>query len=195
MSDNYHDFSNAGEGGLVPPVDQYAPPPRRPVWPIAIGVISIVLGSLGLICTPIVMAISAHGPRVDQVHELFPDWYDSYTKAAAVVGLVGSALLLVAGVYLLKRRPTAKTLHVTYALIQVFAAVVNAILIATAFLPSIRRSGAPEHVKASIIAGWVVGLAVGLVYPVFLLIWFYRFRIAQQINQWSELPAPPTFPS
>jgi len=195
MSDNYYDFPNAGEGGLVPPLDEYAPLPKRPAWPTAIGVISVVLGSLGFICTPIVMAAGARNTRGNQVYELFPDWYHSYTMAAFAVGLAIAVVLLLAGIYLLKRRPAAKLLHVTYALIQVFTAVVNAILLVTTFLPSIRQSSAPEHLKTSIIIGWVIGIPIGLVYPVFLLIWFCRPKIVQQVRQWSASAAPQTFQS
>ena len=114
----------------------------------------------------------------------FPDWFVTYSTAASLVGIVLAVLLLVAGIYLLKRIRTARGLYVIYAGASLVLAAVDLVLTIAVVIPSLQESGLPEAgVIGGIVAG-VIGVAIRMAWPVFLLVWFSRRKIRQQIQQW-----------
>jgi len=178
---------------MEPPSPQaqepYGPPEGKPVWPVVIGVISVVFGALGIICTPIGLVMNAHSPVGADMREYFPDSYTSFIRADTVVGLGVSVLLLAAGICLLKRRPVTRGLHTGYAIANICRAVLTAVLMMTMVLPAVRDAAARGEVEVALTVGIVVGaiggLLGGMAYPVFLLIWFGRSKIARQVRQWG----------
>jgi len=173
-----------------PPVAYYPPQGRPSTWPTVIGIISIILASLGLLCTPLLTVVNAVNPGTQKVYEYLPDWYRTWEIVGMFGGIVFAVVLLIGGITLLKRRPVGRTLHLVYAVVSFAAAAVNVVIFATIIA---KTAGMPTPMRAGLIGGGVGGTCGGLIYPIFLLIWFLRARIAQEVRTWAgerivELP-------
>lgn len=169
----------------------FAPQPMpsqqpRAGWPMPVGIISIVLAGLGLMCTPISLAQTWAGPGRSQVMQYFPPWYFSYAVISSFVGIGQCVLLLVGGIFLLSRRPAAAILHLLYAVLGLLGALLGVFLMLSLVIPYVEAAGAPAVVQTTMTLSLAVGLTVGMAYPIFLLVWFSRPKIRQQIRQWRE---------
>jgi len=165
----------------VPP-----PMPRRSSWPTVIGVISISLASLGLICIPISVAGTALSPSSPQIDEFMPAWFSVYQMTSYAISMGMSVLLLVAGILLLKRRPAGRTLHLVHAMISMVMAVFGAVI--TVMIVSRMAEGAPAPMRAAFIGGAIGGTVFGMAYPIFLLVWFFRRKIVDEVYTWTAVP-------
>lgn len=173
---------------MPPPVREPAPPgaplgpPRRPGWATAIGVISVVLAGMGLICTPISLAMQDLLPKlmpgapIIDIRDYYPEWYGTYYTIMIFVGLALAVLHLAGGITVLRKHTLARALYLTWAGANLVLTVIN-IVISLAFMD---LSSAPRTVRIATI----IGIPVGLAYPVFLLIWFNRAKIKQQVSAW-----------
>jgi len=158
-----------------------AEPDKTPAWAIAIGVISIIYASLGLICTPVSLVSSRAMPSPPGFEEMLPPWFETYSIVAGLVGMGVAVILLVAGIGLVRRRGGAVSLHVVYGLIAVLMGIVGMFVTFAAF--DFSRLEGPA--KAGAIGG-VAGGIIGLAYPIFVLIWFSRAKIRQQAAGWQH---------
>ena len=169
-----------------PPLQpQYAPPEKKPAWPIAIGIISIVLGSLILICVPINMATGAHNPQAAKLQEQFPEWFQTYSIISSLISMGLGVLLLVGGILLIRRRAVARPLHLAYAVGTVLMGVVGLVVSFSVILPSLDPADLPPGMSVGIMKIIVVGTTFLNVAPVFLLIWFLRGSIRDQVQSWA----------
>jgi len=157
-------------------------PPKQPIWPKVIGIISIVLASLGLICTPISLLVSMRGANAEEALKFFPDWWLAYTTVSCVVGVLQAILLLAAGIVVLLKRPAGRVLHLVYAVIAIVLGIASSAIGAT----SILTADMPAPIKIGAAAGVFIGVLVGMIYPVFLLIWFLRPKIRDQVAAWGR---------
>ena len=167
------------EPSMYPPGP--AEPDKTPAWAIAIGVISIIYASLGLICTPVSLVSSRLMPSPAGFEEMLPPWFETYSIVSGLVGMAVAVILLVAGIGLLRRRAGAVSLHVVYGWIAILMGIVGMVVIFAAFdfsrLPGPARAGA---------IGGAAGGIIGFAYPIFLLIWFSRAKIRQQAAAWQH---------
>jgi len=155
-------------------------PRKTPSWAIVIGVISIVLAGLALICTPISLAVTALIPEGTEVYECYPPWYRTYTMFTAMLGIVMAVVLLLAGISLLRRRNIAAALHLAYGVISAIMVILNiGIMAASIDIPEV-----PDATKPGLIGG-MIGSFIGLVYPVFLIVWFMRRKIREEMANWQ----------
>lgn len=157
-------------------------PPQQPVWPKVIGIISIVLASLGLICTPISLFVSMRGANAEEALKFFPDWWLAYTTVSCVVGVLQAILLLAAGIVVLLKRPAGRVLHLVYAVIAIVLGIASSAFGAA----SILTGDMPAPIKIGTAVGIFIGVLVGMIYPVFLLIWFLRPKIRDQVAAWGH---------
>ncbi|MCX5685507.1 MAG: hypothetical protein NT049_17765 [Planctomycetota bacterium] len=166
-----------GAGGAIP-----AAP--RSKWPKVIGIISIVLASLAIICTPASLAMQKLDPNQRHVFEQLPGWFNIYMTVSGVLGVLVGVLFLAAGITLVLRKPAARPLHLVYACLAIIMCLVGIFVSVAAF------SGAPVEgsMKAGMVAGFACSLPLGLAYPVFLLIWFLRGSIARETASWRGPP-------
>jgi hypothetical protein len=180
-----------------PPAPPPPPPPypqRPPSWPKVIGIISIVFAGLGLICTPIGLATrEAAGPAGAEAMEGAPPWYATYQTASALAGIVVAAILLVAGILLCKRRPAGRTMHITYAILNIVVAVGNVIAAASAVGQMDSGPAGAAPFKGVFIGGIVIGLVIGLAYPIFILVWFTRPKVRDEVAAWAAAQAAPAY--
>jgi hypothetical protein len=157
-------------------------PPRQPVWPKVIGIISVVLASLGLVCTPISLFLGMRGANAEEALKYFPDWWLAYTTVSCIVGILQAILLLAAGIVVLLKRPAGRVLHLVYAVITIVLGMASSAIGATGLV----TADMPAPIKISVAVGVFIGVLVGMIYPVFLLIWFLRPRIRDQVAAWGR---------
>lgn len=172
-----------------PEVSPFLRSPVAPVgagrsgWPKAIGVISIVFASLGLVCVPLSGAMTAFAPHGQaRIENPYPGWY---TATGLAMSVAQSALLLAAGVSLIKRRPRGRTLHVVYAGVGVGHVLASFLLILLVFpTPDV-----PGPAGAFFPATAACSTLAGAAYPIFLLIWFMRPAIRNEVESWRSRAA------
>lgn len=171
------------------------PPPK---WPLPVGIISTVLGGLGLVCgglglafTPFVGGMVSgqlNGAPPPPTMQFGPT---DYTLAG--IGLLFSILLLAAGIMLIGRVAASRWMHLLYAVGVIPVQVLNILHqsakqaamaqwaadypdnpIAQAF-----NSGAPSQSIGPMI-GMAVGVGLGIGYPLFLFLWFMAVKTKPQ---------------
>jgi len=166
-------------------------PPTRSRWPTAIGVISTILGALGVLCAPVSLLMKLVKPgmmRQDPMLGRMPEWFRSYQICSDLVGIVMWAFLLIAGIRLLKRRSVGRSLHIAYAWIGVALTIVGTAVMAYATSSVDLPPGFMTLFAVSI----ALGVALGLAYPIFLLVWFSRPKIRQEVEGWAT---PGSYPA
>lgn len=165
---------------------------NRPRWPKVVGIISIVWGSLGLVCgglglvaTPFMPKILAASLEDGQPvpYGLVPTATD-YAIGGLSLGL--AVLLLFAGIACVSYRPVTRAMHLLYAGVSIPAVVwgymnqmhkaeLNAQW-AREFPDSPMASGFDQSSAGAGMMGQVFGLALlivlGMGFPLFYLIWF-----------------------
>ena len=170
----------------VPPIQyEYVVQPKPPVWHKVIGIISIVLASLGIVCTPISMGMNAMNPAQKEAMKMFPDWWRNYQVFSSFLGVAFAILLLVAGISLCRRRPAARTLHLIYAGVALVMCIIGTL----AAVSLMNTDSTPMGMRAGMMIGFVFGFLFGSAYPVFLLIWFLRARIRDEVASWPRTQA------
>lgn len=164
-------------------------------WPKVVGIISIVWGSLGLLCNTcgiigiagqsmmVNMMPGAQGGEGQQQIPPLPDVMQPGIAdyAGAALGFALSVLLIIAGSALVARKPVSRQLHLAYAGLAVVVTLVATVL-------AIQKQGAVQswaqqnpdnfwaqqqnQAGAFAYMGLVFGAILGLAYPIFLLVWF-----------------------
>lgn len=197
-------MSQLGEPPPIPePVD-----PDPPTWPTAIGVISTVVGSLGIICGVCTavgslatgrfmewaakMQAQGQGASRGAAMPTGPFPRELEPNALQAVSMLStpltSALLIVAGVALLRRRPVARTMHLAYAVASIAMTalyLVGSFLHQSAQQEFLARNPGDEWGKfmtqqqggpAGALVGSAVTSCVYLVFPLFVLLWFLAIK-------------------
>ena len=143
-----------------------------PAWPKVVGIISIVLSSLNIVCGGCGLIFLAFMGQFLKMAEqqmgpapavLIPG------PAIILVGVLGwiwAFLLLVAGIATLRRRPNGRTLHMTWALVAIVLTIASTLL-------NLQYQAAVQHwvaanptdkwAQSQNPAGQYVGLCLGLV--------------------------------
>lgn len=164
-----------------------------PGWPRLVGILSIVWGSLGIVCGGCMTLSSAFMRNLLKMAEEQngPAPEAMITPPALVAsmgfGTLVTILLLVAGITTLKRSITGRTLHLIYAVLSILNSVAGLWLSleqhkAMAEWAS-QNAGNPYAANANMggmntmIA--VVFTAIAVAYPLFILIWFGLIKRAQ----------------
>ena len=171
-----------------------------PTWPKPIGIIAIILGSLGVLggfwgmVAPKVMATMAANmpPEMAGQFDVMND-FAGWTIASSLAGLVVAVALLVAGIGVLKQRRWGVTAIQAWAAVKMLLVVATSILgyqifqqTAVTMSQTQGMQAMPPGVMSTMGALSIgVGLLWGWALPVFLLIWFARRKIKQEVAAWS----------
>jgi hypothetical protein len=157
---------------------------QRPTAVTVFGVLNLVFGGLGLLCTPISLIMLFYQAQQGNPMSRILDEnaaYRVYLIAAAVAGVLAALVLIAAGIGLLQMKSWARLTSIGYAIFGIVTGVV-AIIVNVVFIfgPMMTqaRDGGPE--AAAAIGGLVGGMAggcFGLVYPILLLIFMTRPKI------------------
>lgn len=194
----------------IPPTEPfgYVPIASRPSWPKVIGIISIVLGSLGTLqgCSTALspfflpfaadfmraMPPQAQNPGVDSL-TVAQKWLP-WTVTQGLLSLAVAILLLVSGIGLLQRRPWGVSASRVWAVIKILLAAFVGVLtyyIVGDQVEAMRNAPnmppMPQGFFAFIgIWSTVLGLLLGWAYPVFMLIWLGRRTVCEECRLWNQ---------
>jgi hypothetical protein len=200
------------------PSSSAAPPvrdrQRRSRWSAAIGIVSIVLGGLGLVCCAPVRAggfetegpdgtvqTTQTAPADEGMQDVFADtpaWAGACWTAARFTRIGVSALLVAAGIQLLRRRFSGWWLHLLYVLAAACAAALSGAAILGMSSTATKAEAADiddlviRHVVAAGAAiGIVFACILPLLYPVFILVWMLHGCIVREARSWrTSRPLP-----
>jgi hypothetical protein len=169
--------------------------PRDTRWPKALGIISIILGVLGILAGFI--GASA-GLIVKTLQAMVEDKgavdWNAVSRAVtwlariSLVSAILAVVLLVVGVGLVRRRAWAIPLGKTWAVLQIIVAILG-----TGMSHMIQRSIAEAIQQAGTTGRMPIGtspaatawsLLWGCALPVFMLIWFARREIREEVAAW-----------
>ena len=168
----------------APPTEADEFPAEQPQWPKVVGIISIVWGSVSLLCggcglaSPWMMNLMPPEQRAQ-----LPDHMISGAQMVAmVVGMGFSVLLIVAGIMTIARKQMGRYLHLVQALCSfvIFAVSIYLNIQQQEYLKQWAAQNPDTNFAKQLhaggnmgnIIGYVFGALVGLAYPVFCLIWF-----------------------
>jgi len=179
----------------------YEPAPRS-AWPTVIGVICIVLASLGLLCygcnsastilQPMVIAAmpADQRPPTPQGAQLV------YQVIALCASFLLSIWLLIAGIGLCRRRSWSRAWCLGWAWLKILLSVVSTavgFLFAGALAQQVndqlarQPGGAPFTLTKEIfIVFFIITLVWNLIWPVFIIGWFSRARVKEEVAAWAE---------
>ncbi len=162
-------------------------PPEPPQWPKVIGIVSIVWGILGGACGGCGMTMLFVMPMMLPPEMtkggLPPTMTPTPTMLAGQgMGLLMAVLLIIAGAATLKRTIQGRTLHMVYACLSFVTVAIalwmnwkNSVDMKTWIANNPDNPMAKQQAQTgdlSFFIGTGAILVFGLVYPIFLLVWF-----------------------
>lgn len=173
---------------------------RPTTWPTAIGVVGIVLASLGILGGVWSVVgwvfnnafMGAMGGQMEEFHRA-QRHFMPLAMTSSVLNTLVAALLLVGSVALLKRRPRARPLLLGWAgirlIVAAFAAVVT-ILMQRAMFEAMMESSSttPPAGMTNLIAAVTAVFTIlwGWTPAVFVLVWMNRRSIRSEVATWHE---------
>jgi hypothetical protein len=122
--------------------------------------------------------------------------YAAWMKLSIPLGLVASVVLLATGIGLLRLKSWARKLSIAYAIYAILfgiaGTVISYLFLVRALLAEAQQSQGPEAAAAmgGAIGGIIAG-ALGLVYPILLIIFMTRPKVVAAFQR----PEPPPMPS
>ena len=150
---------------------------KRGGWPRGLGMISCIIGCIELL---------ACGWGFYQCMRAVLEWTSGVRAlqgtlvlaiGTSTVSVVMAGVLFVAGVQLIRRRPSTWVLHIAYAAVAlVLRGIRFAMLAPTLFGPALST---PHG------TGRLTGVGVSLMYPMFCLAWFLPKKVRDEIDSWE----------
>jgi hypothetical protein len=155
----------------------------RPTILTVFGILNIVFGSFGLLCTPVsALALFIPQPAMPngQVNPALAAMQDpgyrTFMIFSLVMGMIAAACLLAAGIGLLKQRSWGRTISIGYAGYSLVMVVIGLIIsytyIVSPLMAKAQQNNDPT-IQAGAVGGAFGGMAggcAGAIYPVLLLI-------------------------
>lgn len=212
MSGGGFDSSGAGPApaGVVPPTTPMVLP-ERPGWAGTIGWISVVLGGLGILANVCGVAGSLLAKPLQgwmrsmasQAPQAQLDAMDAQMAAQAkfmpamavisALSVVASVALLLAGVKLLRQRPETVAWHRGWAVGRLalgMAGMIVGFLSQKEIAEAMRAQGGAAGPAAGLgelfgFVGIMLGALWAAAWPLFVLIWFSRSKILDEVRTWA----------
>ncbi len=184
-----------------PPLMYDSLPPPQSSWPKVIGIISIILGSMGLMCygcnslatlaQPWLADIAPPGQR--------PVAVQGMQLVMSVIVACGtfllSILLVIGGGGLTTRKYWSVGALKWWAILRIVLAFVSSIIGFVYIEKTIRDLNdqfaqqsitmPPTFTNSLMIMSIILGFLITLIWPVFLLIWFARSSVRREIESWA----------
>ncbi len=184
----------------TPPSEVGELPPDPSRWPTVIGVSSIILASLGLaggccgMASPFIssffldMAADGGQMSAEQIQHMRASQPPAlWVIPASLIGLALSTLLLLAAIGILRRRSSGATLCKVWAWINIPWAAIS--MIASVYIqmrvPQDSQQMGAGFQYVFLAFGICFTLLFGLGFPLFLLLWFSRATIKQEVDAWE----------
>lgn len=191
------------EGSAAPPrvsaPEDAAPPPSK--WPTVVGVIGIIVASLGLLgsvccglASPLYMPAAIEFMK--QAPNMTPEQIDAkiaaipplyYILPASLVGLALSVLLMVGSIGLVRRRERSVKLLKIWAWTDLGYNVVSLPIQVMFQMRGTAYPGAGPEEMIGPASTLCCGGLLGFVFPIFVLMWLSRRAIKDEILMWAEL--------
>lgn len=182
----------------APPVRQLGPIAAAPsTWATWLGVLLCVFGGIGLLQrffgVVFMAAMPAVPPSVLPPEMTVTGTLWVFGLVLSIVSLPLSAVHLTAGIQTLRRRPTARFWVVAFFIYAVVilppGAIYQYIAMQHQMQQAAQQGGSPQGM-AALGAGMgmvfaVLGVLVALAWPTFLLVWYSRATIRQEVRSWS----------
>ena len=196
-ADHSPDFDSPQPRPLTPPTTPVSLPPatRLSRWPTVIAVIAIGWSVLGISCGlwGTVDEISRKSSAATQPAASTANW-EPMRLVSALAYLLGvglSIILLIVGVGLLRRRPWSARFARLWAVLDLILMVVGTLVLydyyKRQFVVSIADSGLSMGTVEMLFAAiYFFDLLVSFVFPVFVLIWFARRKIKDEVATWQS---------
>jgi hypothetical protein len=188
-------MSQIGSESQTPASGDFGIPAEPPAWPKVVGIISIVLASLGIPCSACISVGALGGSamyewgRQQQIKAGHPDPGSMPAPfqptvvdiGSAALWLLGVVVLLVAGIMTVRRKSSGRPAHVVYGVISILGTLVylsSSMMKAQAIANWIAQNPGHPFLKqpgigmSSSPIGAVLMSALCLIYPIFILIWF-----------------------
>lgn len=194
---------------MTPPTAAGASPPRKSTWPMVLGIIAIILGSLATLRGCMSIGSSAmFGLFASAMPEEQAEMMEA-TKGFAPLIMISSGLimaiaiiLLIGGIGLTKRSPwspkTCKIWAGLKMLLVVYSSIVT-FLSTQAQMEAMQRMLEEDPNAPAAMSGFfgtlmaiigpvifVFAIVWGWALPIFMLIWFSRRKIKAEIAQWGR---------
>ena len=160
--------------------------PVRPTPVMVLGILSIVFGALGVLCTPVGLLMNTfmggmlegmpgmeNNPGMAMMND---PGAKMFTLVSGIIGFVGAGVLLASGIGLLKMKPWARTASIGYAVYRYIFIVVGGVLgyyMMTLPMMEAARNTDPDMaavMEASGVFGAIFGSCFSLIYPTVLLV-------------------------
>ena len=191
------------------PQSEPSAPPMQPTdvvpgsvptsWPTVLGILAIVFGGFGILggvwgfVYPLVAGRFAEmfPPVQAQLMQQLDEW-SGWTTAMSIISLMVASLLLFGGMSLVKRRHRAAPILFIWSILKtvlVFGGVGLQLSMQTQIMDqaTAQLQTVPGG-KAIMVGSVAIGLACGLIFqlagPVFLLVWFRRRAIKEEVATW-----------
>lgn len=184
---------------LAPPTQPgaIATPAARSSWPTVIGTIAIIFGSLGSLqgvlgaLSPLTTAFFT--PFMPKGQAEILQQSTVWTVASSIAGLVIAVLLLVGGIRIMGRQRRAVFLLRGWAVAKIlFTLVATVVGYQAAQLQLEAMQNDPNtavwggtSLRTFGTVGLVFGVALLCALPVFMLVWFSRSKIKNEVAGWS----------
>jgi hypothetical protein len=177
---------------------------RRPAWPLILGVIAIGLGVLGVLgglwgaIEPLWAGSTAGdvGPAERATFEVGQQWRAWTIPLSLVAGVIAAGLVL-AGILLLTRRAQARRICLVWAAVKLALVIASTAVnyrIAREIValtseqsehaPRVASVAGTQFAELSTMVSLGGGVLWGIALPLFLLIWFTRERICDEVAGW-----------
>lgn len=165
--------------GQIGPEGQPAARMARPTSVTVFGILNIVFGSLGLMCTPLAIA-ALWIPRQPGVMQMGAAMM-AYTIVGYIVGFFCAILLLAAGIGLLYQKRWARQWSYGYGWFAIVWAIIGIIISVALMASGIQGSGGLEETAAKVggVVGGMCGGIIGLIYPIILVVFMRRPNVVE----------------
>jgi hypothetical protein len=164
-----------------PPLAYHTPQPPnpRPISVTVLAIIGIVLGVLGVVCTPFaLLPLVLDLPQEPMQEALYANnLYVGWYYGSTVVGFLLSILLLAAAISALSLKPWARRGLIWYAWLAICLGAIGVVVALVTMLPLAQQQPADPAAAWGLwggLIGGVCGGIIGLIYPVFVLIFMTR---------------------
>jgi len=206
---NAENTDNIPTAETAPPVQPSVPfgQPVPSSWPRPIGIVSLVFGVLGMLGGLFAVIGAVVGPKiasafaemghVGMVTDQMRD-HLVWAISSAGVGFGLAVMLCVAGIGIIRRRHRGVRWAKVWAWFKMVSAVGNAVFgygLQVEALEAMRHQNPGAFSATPVLGrffgpgfaifGSFVGVLWGCALPLFLLIWFKRKRIAEDVSTWS----------
>ncbi len=190
----------------IPDVPPHAPPTRptapvpaaRSTWPMVIGVLMCVFGGVGLLQRVLGVVFTALMPVLPLPPEMtITGTLWTFTVVLSIIGLPLSVVHLMAGIQTIRRKPSARrwvVIFFAYAVVLLPPSAVLQYMSTQHQMQQASQQGGSSPGMAAFGQGFALIIAiltvvVALLWPTFLLVWYSRATIREEIASWAPTDA------